>query len=107
MVGGPEARLLARRMSDVSEDHWCAGWFIGCEYALWADLTGAPTVAGKKAWGISDSDREELQLLHQLAGGWIAWPEDSREQVFLTTQEWLEFLAKKSEASSSMAFEIP
>jgi len=47
----PQARLLARLMSDISEDHFCAGWLIGCEYALWADLTGQE-FAGERAWGI-------------------------------------------------------
>lgn len=87
----PQIRLLHRRMCDASEDHWCAQWFIGCEYALWADLTGN-IVNGKKPWGISEEDKEELRLLHELAGGWIIWSNELRDNAFLTTGEWLAHL---------------
>jgi hypothetical protein len=88
----PQARLLARLMSDISEDHFCAGWLIGCEYALWADLTGQE-VAGERAWGISEEQKEELRFLHEAAGGWVMWSESSGEKVFLSTEEWLNHLA--------------
>ncbi len=93
MNAGPEARLLARLMSDLSEDYWCAGWLVGCEYALWADLTGHP-VAGHEPWGISQSEREELQVLHGLARGWIVWSEEERGEVYLSTAEWQEHLER-------------
>ncbi len=79
-------------MSDISEDHFCAGWLIGCEYALWADLTGQE-VAGERAWGISEEQKEELRFLHEAAGGWVMWSESSGEKVFLSTEEWLNHLA--------------
>jgi len=92
MSGTPEQRLLARFMSTLSEDYWCAGWMTGCEYALWADLTGAE-VRGNKGWSISQTDKEELQVLQKLTGGWVYWPEELEQRIFLPTQEWLDHLA--------------
>jgi hypothetical protein len=91
MEAKPEARLLARLMSDLSEDYWCAGWLTGCEYALWADLTGTD-VLGEKGWGLEESDREELAVAQELAGGWVRWSGEQGHEIFLTTQEWLDHL---------------
>jgi hypothetical protein len=80
-------------MSYLSEEMWCAGWMTGCEYALWADLTGQE-VAGKRAWGIAEEDKEDLRFLHEAAGGWVMWSEDAGEKVFLSTEAWLAHLAR-------------
>ena len=88
----PEIRLLAHLMSELSEEHWCAGWLQDCEYALWADLTG-DEVNGIKAWGVSPESREELRLLHELADGWIIWSDTTKGQAFLPTTEWQAHLA--------------
>ena len=39
-MANPYARLLYKKMSDISEDCWCAGWMMGNEYALWKILRG-------------------------------------------------------------------
>jgi hypothetical protein len=88
----PKARLLARVMRDLSEDHCCAQWPVGCEYALWADLTGS-VVNRRKGWGISEEDKEELRILHELAGGWVISTDDAPYYRFLTTDQWLAHLA--------------
>jgi hypothetical protein len=90
----PEARLLARLMSDLSEDYFCAGWLDGCEYALWADLTGSVS-EDEKGWGISEADKEELRVAQQLAGGWIVWSEEKGETEFLPLKDWLEHLVRR------------
>jgi hypothetical protein len=36
----PDQRALARYMSDLSEEAYCAGWMSGLEYALWDGLIG-------------------------------------------------------------------
>jgi hypothetical protein len=88
----PAARLLYRVMTGISEDCWCAGWLVDCEYALWANLTGKDVV-GVKAWRISVHEVEELRLAHEVAGGWIVWSDERRGLIFLTTEKWLEHLA--------------
>jgi hypothetical protein len=79
-------------MSGLSEEYWCAGWIVGCEFALWADLTGKAT-CGEKGWGISDEEKAELQLVHTVAGGWIVWSEEQAGLTFVTTEEWLRILS--------------
>jgi hypothetical protein len=97
-INTPAARLLYRVMTGISEDCWCAGWFVDCEYALWANLTGKD-VLGVRAWRISAYEVEELRLAHEVAGGWIVWSEERRNLIFLSTGEWLEHLAVRGEPS--------
>jgi len=94
----PAARLLYRVMSGISEDCWCAGWLTDCEYALWANLTGKD-VSDVKAWRISEHEVEELRLAHEVAGGWIVWSDERRDLLFLSTEEWLEHLAARSDSA--------
>jgi hypothetical protein len=90
----PAARLLARLMSDLSEEYWCAGWLIDCEYALWAELTGE-RLLNERGWGISDEEKEELRLLQETRWrldylvGRERWP------VFLPMEEWRAHLASR------------
>jgi len=93
-----KARLLARLMSDLSEEHWCAGWMSNCEYALWSDMTGRE-VRGRMGWGLSKEEVEELRVAHELAEGWIMWSDELGETVYLPTEEWLAHLASMEDAS--------
>lgn len=40
------ATLLARLMSDISEDCWCAGWMSGTEFALWKAVQTGDGIVG-------------------------------------------------------------
>ncbi len=92
------ARLLARVMSGLSEDYFCAGWLGDCEYALWADLTGYEEIAGVKAWGITQEEKDELRLAHEVAGGWIVWGEGG--ETYLSNKDWQEHLKQKTPRSA-------
>ena len=83
---------MHRVMSALSEDFFCATWMYDCEYALWSDLQGSEA-GGRKGWGISSSDREELALVHRLADGWIIWSNEEKDLRFLTTEAWLDHLS--------------
>jgi len=87
----PALRLLKRVMSDLSEEYFCAQWPVGNEYRLWADLTGE-MVCGRRGFGITDEEKAELRLVHEIAGGWIAWSEKAGVIAFLSDSEWLEHL---------------
>lgn len=85
---GVKARLISRTMSALSEEYFCAGWLTDCEYALWADLMGVP-VGSEQGWGITEEDKEDLRLAHDIAGGWVIWSETTGGRVFLSDKEWL------------------
>ena len=83
----PYARLLYQKMSDISEDSWCAGWLSGNEYALWEILHGARHEYG---WGdVRYEDLEELRILSDHARGWI-WTGSDKEYTpqLVTLVEW-------------------
>ena len=68
----PNAQLLYRVMSDISEERWSAGWYTGLEYLLWRELTGELT-------GDRSAEEEQLRTLSTLANGWIAWFDEDKE----------------------------
>jgi hypothetical protein len=62
------ADRLYQLMSDVSEDHYCAGWMSGLEYDLWGMVRGGP-----RHYGMGDVEPETVAELRQLSddcGGW-------------------------------------
>jgi len=77
------AALLARLMSDVSEERWCAGWLGGLEYILW------DAVLGRQKSACSSEEIEQLKYLSEKCGGWIIWDEQSKGEKFVPMQEWL------------------
>lgn len=83
------AKRLAERMSDISEDHYCAGWLNDLEFTLWSMLQG-----GDRSFGFSDvseCDLNELKELYDRAGGWWAWEKDKRCKTFMVTEEWVKY----------------
>jgi hypothetical protein len=85
-------------MSDLSEDYFCAGWMSDCEYALWADLTNQE-IAGVKPWKITEEEKEELRLAHEVAGGWVIWSDEAGGTMFLSDEDWLKHLAARTVAA--------
>ena len=53
------AALLARLMSAISEERWCAGWLGGLEYDLW------DAVVGKSESVCSSEEIEQLKYLSE------------------------------------------
>lgn len=89
------AELLLVYMSNISEDHYCAGWLIGLEYELWDIMNGAARNFGFGP--ISAQDMAKLRGLHERAGGWWVWDGEGAGsgEIFVTTEEWLNILANK------------
>ena len=88
------ARSLAAKMSDISEDCYCAGWLSGLEHSLWWFVVGGPG-----EWGMGKVDEDDVRALRALSekcGGWIVWRESVGE-VFVPLAEWLPTYAADQE----------
>jgi hypothetical protein len=86
-MANPYARLLYRKMSDISQNCHFAGWISDNEYSLWEILHGDRRGYG---WGsVSHEDLEELQILSQHAEGWI-WtgPAEEHTPQLVTFAQW-------------------
>jgi len=75
------AGLLARFMSDLSEDYWAAGWLVGLEFELWSAVR-------EDATRIGPANAARLRYLSSKCGGWIVWDETGLRYVPL--DEWRE-----------------
>jgi len=88
------AGALAAKMSDISEDCYCAGWLSGLEHSLWWFV-----VDGPGEWGMGKVDEDDVRALRALSekcGGWIVWREGVGE-VFVPLAEWLPAYAAEQE----------
>ena len=85
---------LLRMMLDLSEDCWCAHWLHNLEFTLWEAMMTGKTSLG---FGVRDCDLARMKHLHEMAGGWWIWTGGEEENRFVTTEEWLEILAKHKE----------
>lgn len=98
---------LYQHMSDISEDHYCAGWMSGNEYRLWNAMTDPDDDRAYGMGKISDWEVTRLRELHNAAGGWWYWHDDCLEPElhhdhwgprFLTTEEWKQFMLTKGKS---------
>jgi hypothetical protein len=82
------ARELVNLMSEISEDHYAAGWLVGLEFSLWRLTFETP----EDTFGFSSlsmSERGKLfELTHRCQGWWI-WSKSQGCRKFLTYDEWL------------------
>jgi hypothetical protein len=94
-----EAALELRSlMSDISEDHYAAGWLIGLEFDLWRLIFEAP----ENTFGFStlsfESRSKLIELTYRCKGWWIH-SDTYGGRKFLTYDEWLPMYQKGRNAS--------
>ncbi len=77
--------LLNEKMSSVSEDFWCAGWYTGIEYHLWGAIEHYRN--GRESF-YGNENAEVLELLSQEADGWWVYTKHDGEQ-FVELPEWI------------------
>jgi hypothetical protein len=81
------AIALEMLMSQVSEEHYCAGWMSGLEFSLWWMLEDSRDYGARE---VSESDLARLRDLHEACGGWWHWQDhEVHGAVFVQTAEWL------------------
>lgn len=69
---GSTPETLHHLMSNISEDHWCAGWLIGLEYELWDIVVGLK--ANNLGWDrVPDARINQLKIVANEADCWMAW----------------------------------
>ncbi len=96
-----EAALQLRQvMSEISEDHYAAGWLIGLEYSLFE----AAFEGEARVWGDGGLDTKELGDLFELShrcDGWWRWNNDDDHlksgQRFVRMSEWTAIYKAKKE----------
>ena len=89
------AGLLRKLMSEISEEHWCAGWLGSLEYILWDAVTG------KRKDVCSLEEIEQLKYLSEKCGGWIIWDEQVIGEKFVPMEEWLRLYEAKRHKHSA------
>ena len=79
---------LYDRMSEISEENYCAGWIIDNEYTIWNAITnGSQSTNGKKMEvPISPRLLKRCATLSIEIGGWIFWNDAPK---FLPMAQWL------------------
>lgn len=97
------ARILAMKMSAISEYCYCAGWLDGLEFSLWHTMQTGPREWGQRK--ISQEDIDELKLLSELCDGWVHWVDGSGE-TFVDMETWLKIYAQAEAEREELLAEI-
>lgn len=87
-------------MSDLSEEHWHAGWLNGTEYTLWKAIQQYPEPLH---WGQRAIPLDTVADLYHLAlavGGWWVWGEDGA--YFVSLGEWERLYAEGAAAGAAV-----
>lgn len=97
----PDSALALRElMSEISEDHNCAGWLVDLEYDLWSMTMNGPT-----SWGfgyMTWREVHDLIILSRAAGGWWRWNAELRDREFLTIEDWESVFRRRAEQYDAM-----
>lgn len=80
-------------MTGLSEEHWCAGWITGLEFALWEVPAGARFGMGL----VTERQSLLLKLLSEECDGWWHWQDD--EAQFIRRADWIERIAEEKAAA--------
>ncbi|MBV9493279.1 MAG: hypothetical protein JOZ54_03450 [Acidobacteria bacterium] len=81
----PAQRALAERMSEISEETYCAGWMMDLELDLWSlVLAGEGTYGG---YSLTREEVAELRALSDACGGWIVF-DDTTWETWVPLDEW-------------------
>jgi hypothetical protein len=89
----PAAERLSECIEWLSQDCWCAGWYDGIEFDLWAAIATGQFQYGLRQ--IATIELRVLQWLSELCGGWITWA-DSSGPVFVDLQAWKAIYQRRS-----------
>ncbi len=76
---------LYDRMSEISEDCYCASWVIDNEYAIWEALTSSDSAQAKGR--MNPRLLKRCQMLSMEIGGWIYWA-DTTTRADLPCETW-------------------
>lgn len=102
---------LYDRMSEISEDCYCAQWIRYNEYAIWDALQGRDSMHGPVC--MDPRLLRRCKLLSEEVGGWIYWADDRTDPTlpreafgarFAPMVQWLAMVnerRKRAEAPTS------
>jgi len=90
------ALALVERMRDLSEEHYCVGWMMGLEEALWWEREPGPYGMGE----VTAENLAELRMLSELCDGWWKWSEDDHGETFVRLAEWRALVAEMKAGSA-------
>lgn len=79
------AKTLLRVIEDLSEEHWCAGWYMSIEFHLWGAV-----VLWRQGRGSRYAEAaESLDQLARDADGWWHWAPKAGRVDFFPMPHWL------------------
>lgn len=79
-------KWLEHEMSDISEDHYAAGWMSGLEYELWDAVCRLPKTTD---YGMGTIDVERLEKIRDVSELLNEWCDGDK---FIPLSEWREMV---------------
>lgn len=92
MTKNPDWQTLAREMSEISEQAFCAGWMDELEYRLWEIVIGGPRKYGQIV--LTDKQVARLRDLADKLHGWVWFNDESEVEEFVERDRWQNLYAQ-------------
>ncbi len=92
------ARLLAQRLSDYSENTMAAGWLIDLEFMVWQDLVDRRFVEdllvspqGPVLPPLDEAEKIEFRQLSKAIDGWVVYDSQDAEDraAYVPLEDWV------------------
>jgi hypothetical protein len=81
---------LYRKMAEMSESQYAAGWCVGFEFDLWEQIQT------KSDRPFNAHDVAEIITLYNECSGWWVHDDHFKDQVFLSLREWKELYDRRA-----------
>ena len=79
---------MRHTMSEISENHYAAGWMHNLEHVIWAAIERLPMPT---EWGtrvISQKKLKKLEACSELIGEWIVWNDEKGTEIGIPLDAW-------------------
>ena len=86
MSDDPDWRVLARMMSEISEQAFHAGWMDELEYRLWEIVNGGHRKYGQTV--LTDQQVARLRDLANEVRGWVRFNDETELEEFVGRERW-------------------
>jgi len=86
--------LITNLISEISEEIYCAGWYINIEFELWTWINDESTIPEGLNHRVIKKDLIELQKLSNKLKMWAYW-HNTDEEKSIEISEWREIYKRK------------
>lgn len=88
--------MLIQKISDISEDYWCAGWLSNIEFDIWKEYINFKDHGLIGKYVDSEKSFQELKYLHKMSGHrWAVWNDTKGRACLVSKYDFIKLYESK------------